>query len=246
VLTSAIVSLLTCSVAVAQTDKSQAQLFDEFGDIAASDLIARLDNLAIQLQNQPDVKGFLVVYRTSRDLPGLSNRYARRMKSYLVNSRGVPAERVVTVDGGAASCLTQQLWIVPPGTAPKARADVYKNDYKPAVAKFDEHYFGAEGGYWSNDPEDLLEAFGLELQQHPKSTAYLVAYRGMKGTGRRDAETALRGQRNFLVKEFRIKDSRIQRINGGFREWPMMELWIAYERGAVPIIASYRYASRRR
>jgi hypothetical protein len=243
----AIWPLLFGAVALAQTEKADARLFDEFGDIQSSDLIARLDNLAIQLQQQPNVKGFVVVYRTRRDLPGLSNRYAHRMKSYLVNSRGVAAERVVTVDGGEASCLTQELWILPPGTAPQPRADAYQNSYTPSVAKFDEHYVGDdEGSYWANDPGDFLEAYGLELQKHPKSTAYVVAYRGMKGPGRRNAEGELRRERNFLVKEFRIKASRIRTINGGFREWPMMELWVAYERGAVPLIASYRYVRRRR
>lgn len=243
----AIWPVLFGSVAVAQTEKTGARLFDEFEDILPSDLIARLDNFAIQIQQEPDVKGFLVVYRTRRDLPGLSNRYARRMKSYLVNSRGVPAERIVTVDGGEASCLTQQLWIVAPGAAPQPRADAYQNSYPPSVAKFDEHYFGDdEGSYWGNSPGDLLEAYGLELQKHPKSIAYLVAYRGMKGTGVRSIQGELRRERNFLIKEFRIKGSRIRTINGGFREWPTMELWVAYERGAVPLIASYRYVRRRR
>jgi hypothetical protein len=100
-----------------QTSNATARKFDEFGDIQASDLIARLDNLAIQLQNEPNTKAFLVVYRTRRDLPGLSNKYAHRMKSYLVGARGVPAQRVVIVDGGVAACLSQELWIVPPERA---------------------------------------------------------------------------------------------------------------------------------
>jgi hypothetical protein len=87
----------------AQTSNSAARKFDEFGDIQASDLIARLDNLAVTLANEPNSKAFLIVYRTRRDLPGLSNRYAHRMKSYLVDTRGISPERVITVDGGIAS-----------------------------------------------------------------------------------------------------------------------------------------------
>jgi hypothetical protein len=243
----AISPLLFYSIAVAQTQNSAAKLFDEFGDIEASDLIARLDNFAVHIQQEPNAKGFLVVYRTRRDLPGLSNRYAHRMKSYLVDLRGMPAERLVTVDGGEASCLTQELWIVSPGSAPKPRADAYQNTYTPSVEKFDEHYLGAdEVSYWKNSREDLLEAFGLELQKHPKSIAYLVAYQGIKGTGRRNALNAVGRERNFLAKEFRIKSSRIRMINGGFREWPTMELWIAYEPGTVPLISSYRYVRRGR
>ena len=107
----------------AQKVPTSAEKMDEFGDILASDLIARLDNVAIHLQSRSAVKAFLIVYRTRRDLPGLSNRYAQRMKGYLVESRGVAAERIVAVDGGVAGCLTQEIWLVPPGTAPAPRAD---------------------------------------------------------------------------------------------------------------------------
>ena len=82
---------LSAGAAVAQIADPGARKFDEFGDIQASDLIARLDNLAIQLQSVPNNKAYLVVYRTRRDLPGLSNRYAQRMKGYLTNDAVVVA-----------------------------------------------------------------------------------------------------------------------------------------------------------
>jgi hypothetical protein len=127
------------------------------------------------------------------------------------------------------------------------RADAYRNTYPPPVQKFDELSFGAdEGGHWSNDPEDLLEAFALELQKHPKAIAYLIAYTGLQGTGRRNALAALGRERSFLIKEFGIKVNRIRTMYGGFHEWPTVELWIAYEPGAVPLISSYRYVRRGR
>jgi len=233
----------------AQSGEQRARKFDEFGDILASDLIARLDNLAIQVQNEPNTKAFLVVYRTRRDLPGLSNRYAHRMKSYMVNSRGLPPERIVTVDGGEASCLTQELWIVLPGGAPQPRPDAYHNSYQPSVYKFDEHHLSDSDGdysYWQEYPLGALEAFGQELQKHRRAIGYLVAYQGAQGNGPRVAQTMLRRERNFLIREFGIKPSRIKTIAGGYREWGTMELWIAQERGAVPIITSYRYSQRKR
>ena len=45
------------SITLAQT----ARKFDEFGDIQASDLIARLDNLAIAVKLEPGSKAFLIV-----------------------------------------------------------------------------------------------------------------------------------------------------------------------------------------
>src|SRR5215212_4401432 len=82
-----------------------ARKFDEFGDIEYSDKIARLDNFAIQLQNEPNARGFIIVYRSRRDLPGISNRYALWMKNYMVMTRGLDKERIATVDGGEAGCL---------------------------------------------------------------------------------------------------------------------------------------------
>lgn len=143
-----LIAVLLCGYAFPQTADSHARKVDEFEDIQASDLIARLDNLAVQLQNQPDAKAFLVVYRTRRDLPGLSNRYVHRMKGYLIDFRGVPPERIITVDGGVASCLTQELWIASPGGAPHPRADAHFSSYQPSVYKFDEHYYGVRDGLY--------------------------------------------------------------------------------------------------
>lgn len=244
----AISLLVLSSGAFAQTSDPRARKFDEFADIEASDLIARLDNLAIQLQSEPNVKAFLVVYRTRRDLPGLSNRYAHRMKGYLTISRGVSPDRVVTVDGGEASCLTQELWIVPQGTAPQPRTDARPSSYQPAVYKFDESFYGEVRDlyYWQDSNEETLEAFGLELRKNPKSIGYLVAYRDASRSGPRAVQTALRSRRNFLIKEYGIKAGRIRTVAGGYRDSFTMELWISQERGAVPIITSYRYPARSR
>lgn len=246
--------LLSISAAFAQTSEPRARMLDEFGDIQASDLIARLDNLAIQLQNEPTARGFLIVYRERRDLPGLSNRYAHRMRDYLVETRGVSSERVVTVDGGIAGCLTQELWIVSPGGAPKPRPDAYFDTYQPSAYKFDEHPYSSPNGpdgisYWREPPDELLaylEAFALELRKNPKSQGYLIAYRSVDRDRPAVAQAMLRTERNFLLKEFGIKPTQVKTVDGGTREWRTMELWIAQSRGAVPIITSYRYSPRRK
>jgi len=205
------VALALSSVAFAQTSVETARKFDEFGDIEASNLIARLDNLAVQVQNEPRSKAFLIVYRTRRDLPGLSNRYAHRMRSYLVNSRGLPAERVVIVDGGVAACLSQELWIVLPGGAPKPRDDAYDNSYKPSIYKFDEHYYQTrkpsedEIHYWDNPPEDLisyLEGFGENFAEGSK--AGRVSRRLSRGGSRRSTRN-----RSHVANRARLFDQRV-------------------------------------
>jgi len=250
----ALCMLLLGSVVYAQTSDARARKLDEFGDIQASDLIARLDNLAVQLQNEPTTRGFLIVYRERRDMPGLSNRYAHRMKNYLVETRGVASERVLTVDGGIAGCLTQELWIVSPGGAPKPRPDAYFDGYQPSAYKFDEHHYSSPDGpdgivYWQEPPDELLgylEAFAVELRKNPKSHGYLVAYRSAARDRAAVTQTMLRTERNFLLKKLGVKASQIKMIDGGTREWRTMELWIARSEKDVPIITSYRYSPRRR
>jgi hypothetical protein len=240
------VALLWNSLALAQTSNATARKFDEFGDIQASDLIARLDNLAVALSYEPSAKAFLIIYRTSRDLPGLSNRYAHRMKGYLTQ-HGLPSERLVIVDGGVAACLWQELWIVPPNSTPKAREDAYDNSYQPSVYKFDEHYYqignDPEGiSYWPVAPENLLgylESFGETLMKDRKLVGYLVAFRDAARDNRQATQRMLRTERNFLIREFHIEPWRIKTVDGGYRPSRTMELWIA-QPGNRPIITSYR------
>ena len=56
-LLSLIFLLFTCP-AQGQTDIEPARKFDEFGDVDASDIIARLDSLAIALQNEPHARAY--------------------------------------------------------------------------------------------------------------------------------------------------------------------------------------------
>jgi len=243
----ACVTLLLSSFANAQTSNPTARKFDEFGDILVSDLIARLDNLGVTLMNEPDAKVFVIVYRTRRDLPGLNSRYAHYMKIYLTQHR-VPADRVVIVDGGVASCLWQELWIVYPGSAPKPREDAFGNDYRPEVYKFDEHYYEFESdafdgtSYVPVPPENLvdyLEAYGETLLKDRKSTAYLISFWDAKRGKQGGAQRILAKERQFLIKEFRISPSRIKTMVGGPAANRKVELWIA-QPGYRPVITSYR------
>ena len=95
--------------------------FDEYGNIKFNDEKARLDNYAIQLQNQPGAQGYILAYGSCA---GEAQARADRAKDYLVNTRGIDAGRLVTVDGGCRSELWVELWIVPTGaTAPAASTD---------------------------------------------------------------------------------------------------------------------------
>ncbi|MBX5479194.1 MAG: hypothetical protein IRZ19_08955 [Pyrinomonas methylaliphatogenes] len=109
-------STASCSASVVQPP--QASKFDEYGNIAFNDEKARLDNFAIQLQNQPGAQGYIIAYGGRRGRVGEALRRAERAKNYLVSTRGIEAGRIVTVDGGYRETLTVELWIVPQGAQP--------------------------------------------------------------------------------------------------------------------------------
>jgi hypothetical protein len=130
--------ILTVIPKVSAQDSQPSRKFDEFiGEVDYEDLLARLDGFAVALQNEPNAQGQIIVYRSRRDAPGISNKYARRAMDYLVKQRSIPRNRLVSVDGGMSGCLTYELWIVPPGSAPPARRFTYKYPLR--------NYSGARG-----------------------------------------------------------------------------------------------------
>src|SRR5215212_2731299 len=92
-----------------------ARLIDEFGEIAYSDLMARLDNFAIELQNNPVSQGLIVTYAARHRFSGWPPRRARSALSYLTSTRGLEASRLSVVNAGWRDETTFQLWVVPPG-----------------------------------------------------------------------------------------------------------------------------------
>jgi hypothetical protein len=107
----------SCTASVAPRNVSRK--FDEYGNIRFNDEKARLDNFAVQLQNEPGATGYIIGYG-SCDAEGMTR--ANRAKDYLVNTRGIDAGRIMTVDGGCLPELQVQLWIQPQG-APAPTGD---------------------------------------------------------------------------------------------------------------------------
>ena len=110
-----------CSTQVRTVVPLTPTRFDEYGDIRFNDEKARLDNYAIQLQNDPGAEGYIIAYGTCA---GQGQERADRAKNYLVNTRGIEAGRIITIDGGCRADLSVELWIRPTGaTVPAASTD---------------------------------------------------------------------------------------------------------------------------
>lgn len=106
-----------CTIQVGEPPK--ATKFDEYGNIRFNDEKARLDNFAIQLQTDPTAQGYIIAYGGRRGTrAGAAQARADRAKDYLVNTRGVDAGRIVTLDGGFREEFTVELYTVQQGATP--------------------------------------------------------------------------------------------------------------------------------
>src|SRR5258705_2324216 len=96
----------------------ECRKFDEFPAIAYNDLKARLDNYAIELQNDPTATAYVIVYPGVRGRPAEVQKNTTRIVDYLVNSRGINAQRIVTLVGPPRDALLVELWLCPQGAKP--------------------------------------------------------------------------------------------------------------------------------
>lgn len=83
--------------------------FDEYGNVCWLDETARLDNFAIQLQQNPDWIGYITVYAGRRSCTGEAQARALRAKKWVVGTRGVKPNRIVLRDGGYREDVTTVL-----------------------------------------------------------------------------------------------------------------------------------------
>jgi len=126
----------------------EAVMFDRFEDIYCDDEKARLDNFALQLQNQPNAIGYIVFYggrrygpRRKTQLPRRNEGEARvaRLKDYLlIGSRNLDPRQIVLVNGGYRETWQSELWVVPKGAKPPTLSPTLKPEqikFRKGVAR---------------------------------------------------------------------------------------------------------------
>lgn len=92
--------------------------FDEFKSLQFDDDKGSWDKFAIALQSDPAAQGYIICYGGRRGRAGEAKRLCDRSKGYLVNTRGVSNDRVVTIGGGYREEQTIEIWVVPVGAEP--------------------------------------------------------------------------------------------------------------------------------
>jgi hypothetical protein len=101
---------------------SGARIFDFYGNIGLGDEKARLDNFTIELQSNPQTRGYIVYYNENQ-------ARAVRAMNYLANERAIDRSRLKIIYGGACSNMSMGLEIGPFNRTP-AELEVKRTDVK--------------------------------------------------------------------------------------------------------------------
>ena len=113
-----------------------AREFDECNNCTFDDQKARLDNLAVELQNDPSTRGYIMAYGGRMSPLGQVEKLMTRARDYLVTQRGIDASRLVVVNGGFREADSVELWIVPSGaSAPQPTPTVQAGEVNPGKAR---------------------------------------------------------------------------------------------------------------
>ena len=227
--------LLFAFCALAAARQEGARKIDEFGGVAFSDMMARIDNFAIQLQNDPTTTGVIAVYPQMTDkLPGWYLNRAYWAKGYLTKARGLGEGRVSVVHGGFRDDVTYELWLVPAGASQPVKPldwaaalsrernavlfdrSVYENHPRVPEIEIYEDY---------TDPKDTFEPFVSALRADPAARGYIIAYATRRNARGYDRRLAAR-QKLSVMKLHAIGADRITAVGGGLRKNRTVEYWI--------------------
>ncbi len=98
--------------------ENPAREFDVCCTCSYDDQKARLDNLAIELQNDPSATAYVFAYSGRNSRSGTADRLLTRARDYLVEKRAVDQSRIVIINGGYRQEDCVELWVVPRGAQP--------------------------------------------------------------------------------------------------------------------------------
>jgi len=107
--------------------------FDTCCSCSYDDQKARLDTLAVELQNDPTTTAYVFAYGGRTSPTGQANKLLVRARDYLINDRKIDASRLVMSVAGFRETDCVEVWLVPQGAAPpRPSPSVQPGDVKPA------------------------------------------------------------------------------------------------------------------
>ena len=232
--------------ALSQTDATRPapKPFDAFGDVVyETEWLARLDALAVEMNNNPQTKLYIVAYGVPNRLPGRPLRRANWAYGVLTKGRGLDPTRVEVVFGGYRDDVKYEHWLIPPGeelpvkpfdfaAALTREKSAYRFDlfslYDPAS---DADYDGSYGEYL--DDRGRYQPLALALRQDPAARGLIIVYRSRRNRVGEDRRLAANIKRSIL-KAHALAPERVVAIGGGRREFRNVEVWLVPPGASLP------------
>jgi hypothetical protein len=106
--TTLILVALMSHVVIAAEQRSRK--IDELNGLHWEGAMARLDNFALELNKIPNSIGVIIVYGGRRGRRGEAQAWGKCLRDYMVNRRGISADRIELVNGGHREFITAEIW----------------------------------------------------------------------------------------------------------------------------------------
>jgi hypothetical protein len=241
-----VLTLLFCAQTLAQTEAptSTPTPFDSFGDkIYETDWLARLDGMAVEMQQRPDTKAFIVAYGVPNRLPGWPLRRANWARGVLTIGRGIDPSRVEVVHGGYADEVRYEHWLLHFGETPPVKPF----DFAAALTrektayKFDQLtlpdpvadsvYDGTYSEYL--DDRGRYAPLALALRHDPAARGLVIVYERRRSRAGHDRRVASNIKRAIL-KAHPVEPDRILAVGGGRSDHRRAEIWIVPPGAQMP------------
>jgi hypothetical protein len=114
--------------------ENPSRQFDVCCSCSFDDQKARLDNLAVEMQNDPSTSTYVIAYGGRNSRIGQADLLGTRARDYLVTNRGLDQSRITVMNGGFREADCVELWIIPRGaTPPQPTPTVQPGDVRPAA-----------------------------------------------------------------------------------------------------------------
>jgi len=207
-----------------------------------------LPNFAGRLKQQPDARGYLVIYESPDSNPGAWRRLAKREAASLAGF-GLDANRYRVINAGEGKELKVELWVLerdapPPVAETKSKAKTRREAFN--LGSFNEYDLSeADGAKWARDGlADMLlddpRARGC-LVIHPATPDEETRGEAAEPSGADEAprvdlrQLAERWQTE-LAKEFGIAQERVVILVGSPNAWDgaALETWVVPQDAALP------------
>jgi len=92
--------------------------WDSFEGVSTENILARLDNFAIELTNRPSGwKGHVIIYSPLRAGRRDAAAYTKRIRNWLIVKRQIDSRRVAVIDGGHRENFAGEMYLLSPGVA---------------------------------------------------------------------------------------------------------------------------------